>query len=109
MTLLNASVVLSQTPFDKSVSVMNVAEAREAARAADTGTTALQFFEAAMKSARVEIIEVCWEGIYTEELLSKALKKMPASFLKVQLVSGYLRNPRIWWPRVACVKFSKCG
>lgn len=98
MTLLTASVVLSQTLFDKSVSVMSVTEAREVARAADTGTTAQQFFEAAMKSGRLEIIEVCWQGVYTQNLLSKAMTEMPDSPMKDQLVSRYLRNPWIWWP-----------
>lgn len=98
LTLLTASVVLSQPPSEKSVAMMSVTEAKDAARLADTGATALQFLEAAMKSGRLEIIEVCWQGGYTHNLLSEAVTEMPDSPIKDQLVSRFLRNPEIWWP-----------
>ena len=77
---------------------MSVAEAQTAVRLANTGEKSQQFFEAAMKSGRFEIIEVCWEGTYTSQMLCDAMKNMPESPVKEQLVSKFLRNPRIAWP-----------
>ena len=77
---------------------MSGAEAREAVKLTNTGEKSLQFFEAAMKSGRVEIIEVWWETAYTHGWLSEAVITMPDSPLKDRLVSRYLRNPRIAWP-----------
>jgi hypothetical protein len=113
MTWLNGSVLLSQMPSEKTGALLSVHEARQAVRAADTGTKALQIFDALMKSNRVEIIEVCWQGVYTANLLSKAVTKMPDSPMKDQLVSRYLRNPELWWPSgsevVANMEIAKAG
>ena len=98
IAVVTVAVGFSQTPGHKSVVLISASEAREAVALADTGATSEQFFEAAMKSGRIEIIEACWEGTYTHNMLSKAVRDMDDSPLKDQLVSRYLRNPLIEWP-----------
>lgn len=62
------------------------------------GAIAHEFVRAAMESGRVDLIELCWENRHVSALFFNEYQKMPDGYLKDQLFSSRLRNPRIPWP-----------
>lgn len=85
----------------KDFSAISVDDARIlAGRAgnAENGAIADAFVQAAMRSGRLELMELCWENRDVSRLFWDEYRKMPEGHLKNQLFSSRLRNPRIPWP-----------